>query len=85
MYTSYEAVTVLFASSILQKQPHSGLYGFFFFANFFFLLLIATLLSSRQEDRYHSFDCACSNKEETDRARPPLISLAQTLVVNGKC
>ncbi len=51
----------------------------------FFLLISASLLSSRQEDRSHSFNCVCSNKEETGRARPPLISLAQTLVVNGKC
>ncbi len=40
---------------------------------------------SRREDRIHSLDCACSNKVETARARPPLISLAQTLVVNEKC
>ncbi len=31
------------------------------------------------------FDFAYSNKEETGRAHPLLISLAQTLVVNGKC
>ncbi len=41
-------------------------------------------VSSRQEDRSHSFVRACSNKEEMDRDHPPLISLAQTLVVNGK-
>ncbi len=40
---------------------------------------------TRQEDRYHSFDCSCSNKEETGRAHPLLISLAQILAVNGKC
>ncbi len=51
----------------------------------FFFLLSASLPSSRQEDRSHSFDCACNNKEETGRAHPWLISLAQTLVVNGKC
>ncbi len=56
------------------------------YANFFLSFqLFASLLSFRQEDRCHSVDCACSNKEETGRARPPLISLAQTLVVNGKC
>ncbi len=55
------------------------------YATFFFFLLFSSLLSSRQEDRSHSFNCVCSNKEETGRARPPLISLAQTLVVNGKC
>ncbi len=43
------------------------------------------LPSSRQEDRYHSFDGACCNKEETGRARPPLISLPQTPVVSGRC
>ncbi len=48
-------------------------------------LLFASFLSSRQDDRYHSFDCACNNKEKTGRARPLLISLAQILVVNGKC
>ncbi len=52
---------------------------------FFSFVLFASLLSSRQEDTYHSFDCVCSNKEETGRAHPPLISLAQILVVNGKC
>ncbi len=51
----------------------------------FFFLFAICLLSSRQEDRSHSLDCVCSNKEETGRDRPPLISLAQTLVVNGKC
>ncbi len=50
-----------------------------------FFFLFAFLSSSRQEDRYHSFDCECSNKEETGRACPPPISLAQILVVNGKC
>ncbi len=52
---------------------------------FYFYLLSGFLPSSRQEDRYHSFNCACINKEETGRARPLLISLAQTLVINGKC
>ncbi len=52
---------------------------------FLFFLLFSYLQSSRQEDRSHSLDCGCSNKEETGRACPPLISLAQTLVVNGKC
>ncbi len=42
----------------------------------FFFLLFATLLSSRQEDTYHSFNCAFSNKEETGRVHPQLISLA---------
>ncbi len=51
----------------------------------FINLSIGPLKSSRQEDRSHSSDCACSNKEETGRAHPLLISLAQTLVVNGKC
>ncbi len=51
----------------------------------FFFLLFVSLLSSRQEDRYHSFDRACSNKEETGWACPPLISLAQILALNGKC
>ncbi len=51
----------------------------------FSFLLFASFLSSRQEDISHSFHCASSNKEETGRARPPLVSLAQTLVVNGKC
>ncbi len=54
------------------------------YTNFFFLLF-ASLSSSRQDDRSHSLDSVCSNKEETGRARPLLISLAQTLVVNGKC
>ncbi len=36
--------------------------------NFFSFLLFASLPSSRQEDGYHSLDCACSNKEETGRA-----------------
>ncbi len=52
---------------------------------FFFFLLFSSLLSSSKEDSSHSFDCACSNKKETGRAHPLLISLAQTLVVNGKC
>ncbi len=26
--------------------------------------------TNRQEDRSHSFNCACSNKEETGRAHP---------------
>ncbi len=52
---------------------------------FSFPLLFGSLLSSRQEYRYHSFNCACSNKGETGRALPMLISLAQLLVVNGKC
>ncbi len=52
---------------------------------FFPDLLSASVPSSRQEDRYNSFNCVCSNKEETGRARPLLISLAQILVVNGKC
>ncbi len=55
------------------------------FFSFLFFLVFASLMSPRQEDRSHSFDCACSNKEETGRACPMLISLAQTLVVNRKC
>ncbi len=51
----------------------------------FGFLLFASVSISRQEDRSCSFDCVCSNKAEMSRARPPLISLAQTLVVNGKC
>ncbi len=47
-----------------------------------FFLLFVFLPSSSQEDKCHSFDC---DKEEKDRARPLLISLAQILVVNGKC
>ncbi len=47
----------------------------FFIFNFF--KKFVSLPSSRQEDRYHSFDCASSNKEEVGKARPPLISLAQ--------
>ncbi len=31
----------------------------------FFFLLFASHPSSRQKDRYHSFECACSNKEDT--------------------
>ncbi len=50
-----------------------------------FFRLFASLPSSRQEDRFHFFNCACSNKKEPCRARQPLISLAQILVVNGKC
>ncbi len=32
---------------------------------FFPFWLFAALPRSRQKDRYNSFDCACSNKEET--------------------
>ncbi len=39
-------------------------------------LLFASLSSFRKEDRSHSFNCVCSDREETGRARPPLISLA---------
>ncbi len=53
--------------------------------HFFLFLWFASLPNLRQADRYLSFDCSCSNKEETGRARPPIISLAQILVVNGKC
>ncbi len=53
------------------------------YATCFFFLLFASLL--RQEDGPHFFDNACSYKEETGRACPLLISLTQTLVVNGKC
>ncbi len=38
-------------------------------ADFFFILIFSSLPSSRQEDRFHFFDCACSNKEETGRLR----------------
>ncbi len=31
---------------------------------FFFFFLFAFLSSSRQEVKYHSFNCMCSNKEE---------------------
>ncbi len=50
-----------------------------------FFLLFASLPSSRQEDGYHSFDCACRNKKETGRASLSVISLAQMLVVKGEC
>ncbi len=46
-------------------------------------LFFAFPLSSRQKDRYHSFNCACSNKEETGRVCPQLISLAQIPVVGS--
>ncbi len=56
-----------------EKQQYASEWLFFCFL---FFLLFASLLSSKQEDRYHSFDCACSNKKETGRVCPPLISLA---------
>ncbi len=73
-------------SSLIRYQQPRQLW-FKGYPTFFihFVRLFASLLSSRQDDRYHSFNCVCSNKEETGRAHPPLISLAQVLVVNGKC
>ncbi len=44
----------------------NGKHQLFFF---FFFLVFASLPSSRQDDRYHSFDCERSNKEETGRAQ----------------
>ncbi len=52
---------------------------------FFSSLLFTSPLSSRQADRFQSLYSVCSNKEETGRAWSQLISLAQILVVNGKC
>ncbi len=67
---------LLISSHSLVKPGLKGIRQLFVF------LLFASLPSSRQEDRSHSFDCACSNKEESGRAHPLLI---QILVVNGKC
>ncbi len=55
------------------------------YANFFFpcYYLPSFQVPGRKIDIILS--CACSDKEDTGRARPLLISLAQILVINGKC
>ncbi len=63
-------------NSVFKHRIHQvdGQFNLKGYSNIGFLFVIC-LPSSRQADRYHSFDCACRNREDTGRARPPLISL----------
>ncbi len=88
-YTHFINIISIYSISFLLTCSISFPY-FNFTTSYFCLLHVFTLnrdalWSFKQKDRHHSFDSACSDKEEMGRAHPPLTSLAQSLVVNGKC
>ncbi len=58
----------------------------FKFLKFYYLhfTTIFKSLLTNNRSKFHVY-MLCSNKDETGRAHQQLISLAQTLVVNGKC